>query len=214
MNTENRLSRLGPLSGVLFVALELGGVAVGAAGGRSMATLGDPTSKILKAFTGHVGTGVWVGAYMELAAVAAFAVFAAWLFRSRSGPRAIAGLLAAGVYVAVTVVALVVGDVLEYGADHAMGSPQILSLFYLQSGLYFVTWGISAAFLALAPATGWLRRSAVTVAVLQLVALAAPTAGPSQFSNMLFLIWVAAASVSLARRPSTVPAHAPAASLA
>src|SRR5215212_8627017 len=80
MTTGDRLTRLGSLSGVLFVVLELAGVAVGEAGGRSMAALGDPTSKILETFSGDVGTGVWVGAYMELAAMAAFAVFAAWLF--------------------------------------------------------------------------------------------------------------------------------------
>jgi hypothetical protein len=210
MNKENRLSRLGPLSGALFVALELGGVAVGAADGRAIATLGDPTSKILNAFSKHVGSGVWVGAYMELAALAAFALFAAWLFSARRGPLATAGLLAVGVYIAVTVLGLLVGDVLEYGAGHGMDHQTILAFFDLQSGLFFASWGISAAFLALAPTTGWLRRSAVVIAALQLIAMAAPTAGPAQFPNMLFLIWIVVASVSLARSPRTVASPAPA----
>lgn len=201
MQTEDRLSRLGPLCGAAFVVLQLGGVIVGAAGGRSMAALGDPVSKIVGAYDDPAAAGVWVGAYLEVLSLAAFALFAAWLLRSRRGPLAVAGLLAAGVYVAVSLVALVVGDVLEYRAGHGMASSEILSLFTLQSGLFFATWGIAAAFLALAPVEGWLRRTAIAIAALQLVAMAFPTGGPSQMPNMLFLFWVAAAGVVLARRP-------------
>jgi hypothetical protein len=211
MNNEDRLTRLGPLSGLLFVVLELGGVAVGAAGGRAMVALGDPTAKILDAYSAHVGAGVWIGAYMELASLAAFAVFAAWLFRAARGPLATAGLVAAGVYVAITVVALVVGDVVEYGSAHGMEQQTLLGLFDLQSGLFFSTWGIASAFLVLVPSTGWLRRSALVIAGLQLIAMAAPTAGPSQLPNLLFMIWVAVAGIALARRPQAVQPGTPAA---
>ena len=85
------------------LALELGGFAVGAIAGRAMVTLADPSSKVLTAFARPVGAGVWVGAYMELAALAAVALFAAWLFRSARGPSATAGLLTASVYIALTV---------------------------------------------------------------------------------------------------------------
>ena len=207
MTKEDRLSRLGPLSGVLFVALQLGGVAIGS---QPMATLGDPSSKILDTIATHPGTAAWVGAYMEVGSLAAFAVFAAWLFQSRRGPLATAGLLAAGVYVAISLAGLVVGDVIKYGAGHGMGDHELLALFYLQSGLFFASWGIAAAFLALVPLTGWLRRSAVVIAGLLLVAMAAPTADPAQFPNMLFLIWSVVAGISLARRPHTVATPAPA----
>ena len=210
MRNEDRLARLGPLSGVLFVALELGGFAIGVAGGRATVTLGAPTAKVLSAFSTHAGTAVWIGAYMELASLAAFAIFAAWLCRSRPGPLAAAGMLSAGAYIAVAVVGLVVGDVLQYGAAHDMGAQAIVALFDLQSGVYFASWGIAAAFLLLAPATGWLRRSAVTVAALLLVALAAPTAGPSQFPNMLFLLWVVVASAALSRQPAALSSPTPA----
>lgn len=207
---EDRLSRLAPLSGVLFVVLELAGVAIGAAGGRAMVTLGDPTSKVLNAYADPVGSGFWVGAYIELASLAAFAVFAAWVFRSRGGPLATAGLLAAGAYVAVTVVGLVVGDVLEYRAGHGIGAQETLALFDLQAGLYVASWGIGAGFLALAPATGWLRRSALAIAALSLIAMAVPKADAGQFVSLMFLAWVFVASVSLARRPRPVASTAPA----
>jgi len=212
--TKDRLSRLGPLSGVLFVVLEIAGLAIGNAGGRASVTLGDPSSKVLKAFADPVGSGVWVGAYLELASLAAFAVFAAWLFRSRRGPLATAGLIAAGTYVAVTVVSLVVSDVLEYRAGHGIGAQEILALFDLQAGLYVVSWGVAAAFLALAPATGWLRRSALAIAVLSLLAMAAPKADAAQLPAMLFLVWILVASVSLARRPREVATTTPAAATA
>jgi hypothetical protein len=205
--TDNRLSRFGPLSGVAFVVLQLAGVAIGAADGRAMVALGDPRSKILDAFSKHVGTGVWIGAYLEALSIAAFVVFAVWLFRSVRGAHATAGLIAAGAYAGVGIVALIAGDALEYGLAHGMGDQTALALFYVQSGLFFATWGIAAALLALAPVDGWLRRSALAIAALLLVATAFPTAGPSQLPNMLFLIWAAVTGVVAARRREIAPAR-------
>jgi hypothetical protein len=208
MDTKDRLSRIAPLSGALFVVLEMAGVIVGSAGGRSMAALGDPTSTIVKSFHDPVGTGVWIGAYLELSAMAAFALFAIWLFRERRGAIATAGVVTATIYVAVTVAALVAGDALAYGSAHGLGDQSLLALFYLQSGLFFATWGIAAALLLLIPAEGWLRRTAVAIAALLLVALAFPTAGPAQMPNMLFMIWVLVASLKLSRREARTPAAA------
>ena len=209
---EDRLSRLGPLSGALFVALELAGFAIGSAGGRANVTLADPTSKVVKAFADPVGTGVWVGAYLELASLAAFVVFAAWLFRSQRGPLATAGMVTAGVYAGVTLVSLVIGDVLEYRAGHGIGGQGLLALFDLQSGLFIASWGISAGFLALAPVTGWLRRSALAIAALAVIGMAMPKAAPGQFASMLFLVWTLVASIALTRRSrasaTTTPAVA------
>jgi hypothetical protein len=199
METNDRLSRIAPLCGLIFVVMEMAGVIVGAAGGRSMAALGDPESKIVKSFHDPVGTGVWIGAYLEVASLAAFALFAIWMFRQLRGPRATAGIGVAIAFAATTLVALVAGDALAYGSVHGLSDQSLLALFYLQSGLFFSTWGLAAAFLLLAPADGWLRRSAVAIAVLLLVAMAFPTGEASQFPNMLWAIWVIAASVKLAK---------------
>jgi hypothetical protein len=204
MDTKDRLSRIAPLCGVLFVVLELAGVIVGSAGGRSMAALGDPTSKIVKSFSDPVGTGVWIGAYLELASMAAFALFAIWVFRERRGLLGTAGVAVSMLYVATTTVALVAGDAVSYGSAHGLDAQSLLALFYLQSGLFFATWGLAALFLLLAPVAGWLRRSAVVIAALLLIALAFPTGGASQFPNMLFLIWMLVASVALAVTPERI----------
>jgi hypothetical protein len=208
METNDRLSRIVPLCGAVFVVLELAGVIIGSAGGRSMAALGDPTSKIVKSFHDPIGTGVWVGAYLELAALAAFGLFAIWMFRERRGAAAAAGLLTAAAYVTATVAALVVGDALAYGAAHGLSDQSLLALFYVQSGLFFATWGIAALFLLLAPIGGWLRRTAVAIGVLLLIAMAFPTGGASQFPNMLFLFWMAAAGLKLSRSAATTRSRA------
>ena len=208
--TEDRLSRIGPLSGALFVVLELAGFAIGSAAGRATVTLGDPTSKVVKAFADPVGNGVWVGAYLELASLAAFVVFAAWLFRSQRGPLATAGMVTAAVYTAITMVSLVIGDVLEYRAGHGIGGQGLLALFDLQSGLFVISWGISAGFLALAPVTGWLRRTALAIAALALIGMAMPKAAPGQVAALLFLVWTLVASIALARRSRASAATTPA----
>lgn len=199
---EERFNRLGWLSGVVFVVLELAGFIIGSAGGRANVTLGDPTSKVVKAFADPVGSGVWVGAYMELLSAAAFVVFAAWLFRRRPGTLSTAGLIGAGVYAVVSVVGLVLGDVLEYRAGQGMGAQQIITLFDFQSALYVVTWGIAGGILAAAPVTGWLRRTALGLAALLFIGMAMPKADPGQFASLLFLIWVLTASIVLRRRPA------------
>ena len=199
METKDRLSRIAPLAGVLFVVVQLVGVAIESSGGRSMVALGDPQSKIIDSFSKRITSGYWIGSYLEFVSLAAFAVFAVWILRGRRGPLATAGAITAGVYVAMTSVALVVGDALAYGSGHGLGDQSLLALFYLQSGLFFSTWVIAAAFLVLVPATGWLRKSALVIAALLVIATAFPMGGASQFPNLLFLIWTVAASVALAK---------------
>lgn len=199
METKDRLARIAPLAGVVFVVLQLVGVAIASTGGRSMVALGDSQSKIIDSFSKRVTTAYWVGSYLEFMSLAAFAVFAVWLIRRRSGPAATTGLIAAALYIGMTLVALVVGDALAYGSGHGLGDQSLLALFYLQSGLFFATWVIAAAFLALVPVAGWLRNSALVIAGLLVVATAFPTGGPSQFPNMLFLLWTVAASVAASR---------------
>jgi hypothetical protein len=209
METKDRLSRMAPLAGVLFVVLQLVGVAIESTGGRSLVALGDPQSKIVDSFSKPTDAGYWIGSYMEFLALAAFAVFAIWVLRDRRGVQRAAGLTAAGIYVGATIVALVAGDVVAYGSGHGLSDQSMLGLFYLQSGLFIATWGIAAAFLLCVPAVGWLRRTAIAVAALLALAVAFPTAGPAQFPNMLFLIWVVAAGIKMSRADVTAPGMLP-----
>jgi hypothetical protein len=209
--TEDRLSRIGPLCAVLFFVLTMGGFAIGAAGGSATATLGDSTAKILKAYADPVGNGAWVGMYMGVLALAPFAVFAAWLFRSRRGG---AGMLAAGAYIAMVLAASAANFALQYRAGHGMDAQTTLAFFYLQEALFMLTWGASAAVLALAPVTGWLRYSALVLAGLCLIAMAVPKAGWAQLPPTLSYVWFLAAGIALARRPAIAAGSVPQGGLA
>src|ERR1051326_968628 len=126
--TEDRLARIGPLCAVLFFVLTIGGFAIGAAGGSSTATLGDSTAQIFKAYADPVAGGAGVGMYLSVPALAPFAVFASWLFRSkRGGP----GMLAAGAYIAMVLAATGANFVLQYRAGHGMDTQTTLAFFYL-----------------------------------------------------------------------------------
>ena len=209
--TEDRLSRIGPLCAVLFFMLTMAGFAIGAAGGSSTATLGDSTAKILKAYADPVGNGAWVGMYLSVLALAPFAVFTSWLFRGRRGG---AGMLAAAAYIAMVLAASAANFVLQYRAGHGMGTQTTLGFFYLQEALFMLTWGASAAILALAPVTGWLRYSALVLAGLCLVAIAVPKAGWAQFPPTLFYVWMLVAGIALARRRGIATSPVPQGGLA
>jgi hypothetical protein len=194
---QDRLSRLGPLCGVLFTVLSFGGFAV-SAGSTPTLTLSDSSAKIVKGYADPVGTGAWVGSYMTFLSLAAFAVFATWLYRSRKGELRGAGLAAVAAYVGVILVNVAATCVLNYRAGHGMDAQQTLTLFYLQEFLYIASWGLSAAVLATAPVGGWLRRTALVLAALILVAMAVPKAGMAQFPPSLFYIWVLVAGAGAA----------------
>jgi hypothetical protein len=147
------------------------------------------------AFADPVGTGAWIGAYLELLSLPVFAVFAAWLFRSQRGVLGRIGMLGAASYLAVTTLSLVIGDVLSYQSGRGLNAQTILALFDLQAGLFAVSWGVAGGILAIAPVTGWLRRAALAIAALSFVGMAIPKAGPGQFAAMLFFVWVLAASI-------------------
>lgn len=200
---EQRFSRLFWLTGALFVVLELAGTFIG----REMVTIGDPTAKIVKTFSDTAGNQVWVGRYLELVSLGPFLVFAGTLFRGRRDVWSTAGLLVSSCYAAVGVVGLMVGGVLEYRAGHGLDRQGILTLFDIESALFFASWGLAAGFLLLAPVAGWWRRSAIAIAALSLVGLAMPTKSPGQFSSMLFLVWVLALSISRARSAKAAPAY-------
>lgn len=193
---EDRLSRIGPLCGVLFTLLSFGGFAISS--GPTL-TLSDSAAKIVRGYADPVGTGAWVGSYMTFLSMAAFVVFATWLYRSRNGEFRGAGMAAVAAYVGVILVNVATTCVLDYRAGHGMDAQQTLTLFYLQEFLYIASWGLAAAVLATAPVSGWLRRTALVLAALILVVMAVPKAGVAQFPPSLFYIWVLVAGIASAR---------------
>ena len=76
---ERTHDRLFAACGIASVVLELGGVAIGAAGGKTHdRTISSTPAQIAHALAKPAGTAVWVGAYIELLSVGCFLAFAVW----------------------------------------------------------------------------------------------------------------------------------------
>ncbi len=68
--------RLFAACGIAFVALELGGVAIG--GKTHHLTVSSSASQVARALAKPAGTLSWVGGYMELLSFGFFLAFAVW----------------------------------------------------------------------------------------------------------------------------------------
>jgi hypothetical protein len=194
--------------GVASVALVFLGVAIGSAGGRQFATITSTSSEIADALAAHAGPAYWAGAYIELLSFGCFIAFAMWACTKLGG-----GLLghvaraAATAYATVSVCSLAVMDTIAYRGGHGMGLQLGTALITLNEALFVVSWVLSSFFLlAVAPLAlqagyrrlGW---SAVAVAAIVLVLTPLSLDNLAQMANVLWLLWVVAASVVLARRP-------------
>ena len=70
--------------------------------------------------------------------------------------------------------------------------------------------GIAGGILAIAPVSGWLRRTALALAAVSFVGMAMPKAAFGQFAVPLFFVWVLAVSIApmVRRRGRRVVQHA------
>jgi hypothetical protein len=196
--------------GIASVALMLAGVAIGATGGREFATISSTPAQITSALGKPAGAAVWAGAYLELLSFGCFLAFAVWVC-ARLGGGLLGSLArsAATAYAAVSVAALAVGDTIEYRAGRGMGLQLGSALITLNEALFIATWFLAAFFLLaagpLAVASGRRRLgwSAIGIASVSLVLTAASPDNLGQLANLLWLAWILAASVALARRDRT-----------
>ena len=213
--TDTTHPRLFAAFGVGSVVAELAGVAIGAAGGRPFVTITSSPADVRSAYATSVGTAAWIGAYLELISFGMFLAFAIWACLRLGGGLlgAIAAAAATG-YTTLSIGALGIGDALAYRAGHGMDAQLAITLTTLNEAVYVCTWFLAVFYLlAVAPmaiATG--RRmigwSAVGVSLLILVTTAVSLDNLGQMSNLLWLLWIIAASVSLARRSDAKAAQA------
>ena len=214
---DERLSdRLFAASGIGSVALMLAGVGIGAAGGRQFATISSTPADIADAVAHPAGVALWAGAYLELISFGLFLAFAAWACaRLGGGVLGQIARAAATSYATISVASLAVMDTIAYRSGHGMGLQLATTLITLNEALFVVTWFLSAVFLLAAgalalqtgrQALGW---SAVAIASIILVVTPISLDNLAQMTNLLWLAWIVAASVALARRrPSRVGAVA------
>jgi len=203
---ERTQNRLFAACGIASAVLVHVGLLVGVVGGQAFVNLSSSPAKVADELANPAGTGVWVGAYLGLLGFGAFLPFAVWASAKLGG-----GLLgaiartAASAYASVGIVSLCVFDAVEFRAGHGMGAQLATALTNINEALYVGSWFLSAIFLLAAGALalisarralGW---SAIAVALLTLVAAAAPTNSLAENPVLLWFIWIAWASISLAR---------------
>jgi hypothetical protein len=75
---ERRQDRLFAICGIASAVLVHVGLFVGVAGGQAFVNLGSSPAKVAQALANPAGTGVWVGAYLDLLGYGAFPAFAVW----------------------------------------------------------------------------------------------------------------------------------------
>jgi hypothetical protein len=186
----------------------LAGVVVGALGGREFATITSTPSEIADAVSSPAGAAVWTGAYLELISYGFFLAFAVWVCAELGG-----GLIgqiaraAATSYTTVSVVSLAVMDTIAYRSGHPLDLQLATTLITLNEALFVVSWFLSSFFLVAAGllalragrrALGW---SAIGIAATTLVVTPLSVDNVAQMANLLWLIWIISASVTIAFRP-------------
>jgi hypothetical protein len=199
--------RLFAVCGILFVALQLGGTFLAMASGKTHdLTIGSSDAAIARAIAHPVGAAVWAGAYLELLSVCFFLPFAVWAAERLGG-----GLLGSTMKLAAAaaagggIVALAIVNVISYRAGHGMGLDDAKTLVTTSEAVYVATWLLNATLLTAAGLLALRKgRRAIAWSALAIVAytivltpLSVDNAG--QFSQLLYLLWIVAAGVALAR---------------
>src|SRR5213078_2955073 len=144
--------------------------------------------------------------YLGLLGIGAFLPFAAWATAKLGG--GLLGAIArttAGAYASVSIAALCVFDAVEFRAGHGMERQLATALTNINEALYVGSWFLSAFFLlaagplALTSGRRVLGWSAIVIALLNLAGTAAPMNSLAENPVLLWFLWIAWASISLAR---------------
>lgn len=193
--------------GIASVVVELVGTFVAMGSGKTHSlTWSSSTASIVQAFSKPATTVVWVGAYLELLSVGLFLAFAVWACAKLGG--GVLGAIGQGVAVAnvaVTCVSLALLNAEAYLAGHGLGISAARALVTANGATFVATWFLTAFFLlavgplALAAGRRIVGWSAIAIAAVTLVAVAADPNNLGQLSSLFALVWVAGTSVALIR---------------
>jgi len=218
--TQRLHDRLFAGSGIASVVLMLAGAGIGTLGHNRNLTISSSPSDVARALAKPASAVYWTGAYIELLSFGFFLAFAIWACAKLGGGALgqIARAAATG-YATVSIGGLAVMDAIAYRSGKGMDVQLGTTLVTLTEALYVCTWFLAAFFLlaagplALAAGRRALGRSAIAVAVVQLVLTAVSVDNLGQMTFMLWLAWIVYASLTLARgervgAPAPAAAHA------
>jgi hypothetical protein len=200
--------------GIASVVLMLAGLIIGSTDHDRTITITSSSAEVARAIASPAGSGTWVGAYIELLSFGFFLAFAVWACAKLGG--GLLGQIAracATSYATLSIASLALLDAIAYRSGKGMSVQLGSTLVTVNEALYVGTWFLASFFLlavgALALSSGrrLLGRSAIAVAVIQLVTTAVSVDNLGQMTFTLWLIWIVGASIALARR-RRVPAPA------
>ena len=192
--------------GIASVVLMLAGVGIGTIGHNRNLTISSTPAEVADALAKPAGIAMWIGAYIELLSFGCFLAFAIWACAKLGG-----GLLgqiaraAATGYATLSIASLGVMDALAYRSGKGIDVQLATTLVTVNEAVYVCSWFLVVFFLlavaplALAAGRRALGRSAIAIALIQLVTTAVSVDNLGQLSFTLWFLWVVYASVSLAR---------------
>ncbi len=212
--TEHAQDRCFAGFGIASVVLMLAGVVIGSADHNRTLTITSSSARVAQAIGSPAGSGTWVGAYIELLSFGFFLAFAVWACAKLGG--GLLGQIAracATSYATLSIASLGLLDAIAYRSGKGMSVQLGSTLVTVNEALYVGTWFLAVFFLltvgALALSSGHrvLGRSALVIAVIQLVTTAVSVDNFGQMSFTLWLVWIVGASIALARGAQS-PVHA------
>ena len=198
--------------GIASVVLMLAGVIIGSADHNRTLTITSSSAQVARAIASPAGSGTWVGAYVELLSFGFFLAFAVWACAKLGG-----GLLGqvaracATSYATLSIASLGLLDAIAYRSGKGMSVELGRHARHRQRSAlrrHLVPGGVSSADRRrprVVVRSSRAGRSAIGVAAIQLVTTAVSVDNFGQMSFTLWLVWIVAASIGLARgeqRPS------------
>ena len=210
--SERAQDRLFAASGIASVVLVVAGSLVGSGGGEPSYTLDSTRAHIAHELAKPVGSSGWAGAYLQLISFGLFLAFAVWASAKLGG--GVLGALARATavsYTTLNVVALGVADALGYRAGHGVGAQLGIALATRArhssspaGSLVPSSWPLPDRSRSL-PAGDCSCSMGDRIAVVTLVATPALVEHGGQVGYFLWLIWIVAASIALARGKRVQP---------
>jgi hypothetical protein len=212
-----KLLVLAALSGLAFAVVELAGVVVGAISNPVPFDIFPSAAVAARAAATPTPVGVWIGFGMEVVStlfLLVFVVRASSAIRQADEHGLLATLaLAAGIInMALVFASFGIMAARDVGAGHGLTQQSVILLADLNWGSYFLSWPSMAMFVGCA-AAGAIRARALpawlgwTGAAIGAVALAGclDPVNFGQLTQLLPIIWIAAAAVALAMRGTRAP---------
>ncbi len=219
--SERTLWTGGALAGVAYGALEILGVVVGGVATPVPYDIFPSAGTAARVAATPMPAGVWVGFAIEVVATLFLVAFIVRSVVGTARPGGLgliptAALVAGTVNVAAVFVSFGVMAARNAGTGHGLDAQSVVLLSYLNWGTYFLSWPSMAVFLGcLAVAAlqarsmpAWVAWSGVVVAVAALAGCLDPV-NLGQLAQLLQLVWIPVAGISLAlRREAAVASRA------